>query len=120
MGDRCEVVDLEIELTTILCDTFCNIGEKPLQEKSLANESVKEQDGFFDNHYSGRSKDNIWVVSHPCGNTLMEETFLYAGIENVYICLVDEALSIVMVWRGTENLARLQTKPVKLALGQWL
>ena len=51
-------VDLEIELKTILDDTFCNVCGEHLQEKVLANETVKEFEVFFDNRYSGRGIHN--------------------------------------------------------------
>ena len=45
-------VDLEIELKTILYDTFDSVYRMHLQVKVLANEMVKGLDEFFDNHYS--------------------------------------------------------------------
>jgi len=54
-------VDLEIELKTILRDTFCNTGEK-----LFAGEGPGEWDG------KGTRVYNNPVVSHPCGNTLIE------------------------------------------------
>ena len=87
-------------MKTISNDIFCKVCEQHLEEKVLANETVKELEIFVDNRYSGRDMYNNQGVSHPCGNKIMEEVFLYDGIEDLYIFLVDGSSSIVRVRRG--------------------
>ena len=77
-------VDLEIELKTILYDTFDSVCEWHLQVKGLANEVVREFDEFSDNRYSEHDMYNNQVVSHPCGNNPTKGKSLYDDIDDWY------------------------------------
>ena len=72
-------------------DIWCISFEEHLQETILVNAKIKELDLSSDKYYIGHGTDNSQGMSHPFENSPLTDVFLYDGIGDQNILLVQGA-----------------------------